>query len=55
MELFCGILKRVCKKMWSVMFEGIRTCEENVQKIWWMSESLGSVTIISEAEMGVTS
>ena len=39
-------------KMWSVMFEGICTCERNVEEMWWMCESLGSVIIISEAENG---
>ena len=30
-------------KMWSVIFEGICTCERNVEEMWWMCESLGSV------------
>ena len=30
------------------MFEGMCTCERNVEEMGWMCESLGSVIIISE-------
>ena len=47
MEEFFGFMKRVCTSV-NFSVKGYVHVRENVEEMWWMCESLGSVIIMSE-------